>query len=71
MSSVQTGAAPEGQQARTPTPDEAWKREQWQRLGWEADAAVLLAGEKDLDWHDVETLVARGCDRELALRIVR
>jgi len=68
MSSVETGEAP------TPTlvdPTAGWKREQWERLGFAADDAVLLAGETDLDWHDVEALTLSGCDRELALRIVR
>jgi hypothetical protein len=48
---------------------EQWKREQWIRLGWSVDEAVLLASE--LDYHDVEKLIARGCEPELALRIVR
>jgi len=49
---------------------ESWKREQFERLGFTADDALLLVGE-GLDWHDVEELTSRGCDRETALRIVR
>jgi len=67
MSSVDTGEAP------TPTldhPVERWNRQQFERLGFDADTAVLLVGD-GLDYHDVEALTDRGCDRELALRIVR
>lgn len=60
-------------EAPTPTlvdPTEGWKREQFERLSFDADRSLLLVGE-GLDWHDVEALTDRGCDRELALRIAR
>jgi len=47
-----------------------WLREQFERLGADADLALLLVGE-GLDYHEVENLTARGCELELALRIAR
>lgn len=68
MSSTTTEAAVPA----TPVdPTESWKRENWQRLGWSPDDAVQLAGTPGLDWHDVESLMDRGCERTLALEIVR
>jgi hypothetical protein len=54
-------------------PVTAWKREQWERLGVEPDEAVLLAAlpSWELDYHDVENLMAQGCTVELALEVTR
>jgi hypothetical protein len=47
----------------------AWCAEQLRRLGVSHILAETFA---DLvDWHDLETLVARGCPPNLALDIVR
>ena len=46
-----------------------WRLEQLQRLG--LAAAVAEAFAELVDWHDVESLVARGCPASLALEILR
>ena len=57
----------------TVDPTEAWKREQWERLGYTPDESVLLAALPwhELDYHDAENLIDRGCSRERALEILR
>jgi len=45
-----------------------WRAEQLQRLGLSRVVAVGFAGR--VDWHDIASLVARGCAPELALDIV-
>lgn len=46
-----------------------WRALQLQRLGLSRLLARRFAD--IVDWHDVATLVERGCPPELALRIVR
>ena len=46
-----------------------WQVEQLCRLGMPRGLAVTYAGR--IDWHDVASLVERGCTPELALEIVR
>ena len=45
-----------------------WRAEQLQRLGLSRLIAEGFAGR--VDWHDLATLVARGCSPELALDIL-
>ena len=45
-----------------------WRRGQLERLGVSRLLAVIFA--PDVDWHEVEHLVKRGCPPELALAIV-
>ena len=47
----------------------AWRAEQLRRLGFPRVVAETFAGL--VDWHEIETLVARGCPPNLALEIVR
>ena len=46
-----------------------WRAGQLERLGVSRLLARILA--PDVDWHEVERLVKRGCPPELALAIVR
>jgi hypothetical protein len=48
---------------------QAWRSEQLRRLGLSRIIAETFAGL--VDWHEVATLVARGCSPELALEIAR
>jgi hypothetical protein len=45
----------------------AWRAEQLHRLGLPHILAETFAGL--VDWHEIATLVARGCTPELALEI--
>jgi hypothetical protein len=47
----------------------AWRVTQLTRLGIPGSLAQAAAGH--VDWHQVATLVRRGCPPRLALRIVR
>lgn len=47
----------------------AWRAGQLRRLG--LSGIVALAFARDVDWHEVEALVARGCPPQLALEIAR
>jgi hypothetical protein len=47
----------------------AWRAEQLRRLGLPGILALAFA--RDVDWHEVEVLVARGCPPLLALEIAR
>lgn len=49
---------------------ERWRAEELERAGFEPAAAVLLARRLDIDLHDAISLLARGCDPELALKIL-
>ncbi len=46
-----------------------WRASQLERLGVSRLLAGIFAAE--VDWHEVERLVKRGCPPELALAIVR
>lgn len=48
----------------------AWRIRRLLELGVPVDAADLLASDRSLDWHRVETLIRGGCDPKLAARIV-
>ena len=48
---------------------QAWRSEQLRRLGLSRTLAETFAGL--VDWHEVATLVTRGCSPELALEIAR
>jgi hypothetical protein len=47
----------------------AWREEQLRELG--LPAVVALAFADHVDWHDIASLVRRGCPPMLALEIVR
>jgi len=47
----------------------AWRAEQLHRLGLPGILALAFA--RDVDWHEVEALVVRGCPPKLALEIAR
>lgn len=49
---------------------ERWLVSQFVRLGADGDDAVLLVAD-GVDYHEVEALIDRGCDLELALEILR
>ena len=46
-----------------------WRAEQLERLGVSGVLARMFAGV--VDWHDIASLVDRGCTPALALEIVR
>ena len=47
----------------------AWRAEQLRRLGFSRLVSAMFA--EVVDWHEVATLLARGCPHDLALRIAR
>jgi len=48
----------------------AWRREMLMALGLNHADACTLACCRDLDWHEAEKLVARGCPPELVFEIL-
>ena len=55
---------------RTGTTREAWRREQLAEAGVPLPLAALLASETGYDLHALIDLVERGCEPELAVRIL-
>jgi hypothetical protein len=49
---------------------EHWRAEALERAGYDPSAAAMLAMRHDVDLHEAEELLARGCPPELALRIL-
>jgi hypothetical protein len=49
---------------------ERWRAEELERAGYEPRAAGRLAVRHDVDLHFAVALLSRGCDPELALRIL-
>jgi len=49
---------------------ERWRTDELIRVGFEPDAAVVLAAEPEVDLHTAIELIARGCPPELAARIL-
>ena len=49
---------------------EAWRAEQLEMAGYDAQAAADLAMRQDVDLHFAVDLMARGCPAELALQIL-
>ena len=49
---------------------EQWRAEELERAGYDRSAADLLAARHDVDLHLAVDLLERGCDRQLALRIL-
>ena len=47
----------------------AWRAEQLRSLGFSRLVSEMFA--EVVDWHEVATLLARGCSHGLALRIAR
>lgn len=48
---------------------DSYKISQYERLGFSLEEA-LTAIDQGIDWHDVESLLSRGCSRQLALAIL-
>ena len=49
---------------------EQWRSEELERVGYSRRAAGRLAARHDVDLHRAVDLVRRGCDPELAVRIL-
>lgn len=49
---------------------ERWRTEALERVGYDQDAAALLAARHDVDLHQAIELVERGCSAEIALQIL-
>jgi hypothetical protein len=49
---------------------ERWRHGELERAGYTAAQAAELAANPDVDLHTAVRLLERGCDRELALRIL-
>jgi hypothetical protein len=49
---------------------ERWRTDELIRVGFDAEVAILLAGEPAVDLHAATDLVQRGCPPELAARIL-
>lgn len=49
---------------------ERWRTEALERVGYDQDAAALLAARHDVDLHQAIELVEHGCSAEIALRIL-
>lgn len=49
---------------------ESWRRDQLVRAGYSSEDAERIASRYDVDLHVAVALVERGCDSELALRIL-
>lgn len=48
----------------------SWRFEQLRKLGFTCDVAEVLARDDSVDWHMLEAILAAGCSRTLALKIV-
>jgi hypothetical protein len=48
----------------------AWRFESLCRSGYDRDAAAVLAANVEVDLHDADDLVRRGCPHALAARIL-
>lgn len=46
-----------------------WQLERFRELGCTPDEALVLLL-ADIDWHDVDRLVRKGCEMRLAVRIL-
>jgi hypothetical protein len=49
---------------------EAWRAEQLEMAGYDAQAAIEIAMRSDVDLHFAVDLMGRGCPAELALKIL-
>jgi hypothetical protein len=49
---------------------ERWRADELERAGYDAWAAAQLAASHEVDLHLAVELVARGCDPELAIKIL-
>ena len=49
---------------------ERWRAEELERAGYEPRAAAKIAVRPDIDLHLAVDLLARGCDPDLALKIL-
>jgi hypothetical protein len=49
---------------------EAWRAEELERAGFDAESATLLSVRHDIDLHKAVDLARAGCTPDLALRIL-
>jgi len=49
---------------------ERWRTDELIRVGFEPDAATVLAAEPEVDLHRAIELIEQGCPPDLALRIL-
>ncbi len=66
MTAAEAQATTETEQQRV----ERWRAEELERAGYPGAAARKLAARPDVDLHRAVELLQRGCDAELALRIL-
>lgn len=66
MTTTETNITKDSEQARI----ERWRADELQRAGYPRTAAVELAARPDVDLHGAVELLERGCEPELALRIL-
>lgn len=48
----------------------AWRIERLQAAGYDAEAAIVIALDRDVDLHRAVSLLERGCPPDLALQIL-
>jgi hypothetical protein len=48
----------------------AWRIERLQAAGYDAEAAIVIALDRDVDLHRAVSLLERGCPADLALQIL-
>ena len=66
MTAAETHLTLENEQERI----ERWRSQELERAGYGPEAAAALAARHDVDLHLAVELVERGCEPELALRIL-
>lgn len=49
---------------------EEWRYDRIRELGIEPGTAAVLAADHDIDWHQLEHLLAGGCPIRVALEII-
>ena len=60
-----------GDRSRIPRPGcSSWRIEQLMAVGFDSDAAFVLALDRNVDLHQATELVRRGCPPETAFRIL-
>ena len=64
MSAVETYIETESERV------ERWRTDELIRVGFEPEAATVLAAEPEVDLHEAIGLIERGCPPDLALRIL-
>ena len=63
-------APPGGARAREPETVTSWRIERLAAAGYPADAALVLALDREVDLHFAVSLLERGCPQDTALEIL-